>query len=152
MSAKKYIVEFSIKQRKKLKALSSRGKVEARKLNRARIHLLADSNRPKGEMTDAAINEILGVSLATIARTRRKFSTCGLDAALCEASRSGRPRKFSGEQRAKVMALACTTPPEGHGQWSLRLLADRLVELEYVESICYRTVSHILKKRSFPLI
>ena len=73
MSAKKYIVEFSIKQRKKLKALSSRGKVEARKLNRARILLLADSNRPKGEMTDAAINEILGISLATIARTRRKF-------------------------------------------------------------------------------
>ena len=152
MSAKKYQVKLSEKQRKRLKALSSRGKVEARKLNRARILLLADSNRPKGQMTDAQIHEILFVSLATIARTRRRFSTCGLDAALCEAPRSGRPRKFSGEQRAKVTALACTTPPEGNGQWSLRLLADRLIELEFVESISYRTVSNILKKTNFLLI
>jgi len=152
MSAKKYKVELSEKQRKRLKALSSRAKVEARKLNRARILLLADGNRPKGQMTDATINEILGVSQPTIARTRRKFSTEGLDAALCEAPRSRRPRKFSGEQRAKVTALACTTPPQGHGQWSLRLLADRLVELEFIESISYGTVSNILKKTNFLLI
>ena len=150
MSAKQYIVELSIKQRKKLNALSSRGKVAARKLNRARILLLADCNRPKGAMTDVAINQILDVSLATIARIRRRFATAGLCAAIDEKPRSGRPVKFYGEQRAKVTALACSTPPEGHGQWSLRLIAERLVELEFVESIAYTSVRNILKKTNFP--
>ena len=141
MSAKKYQVELSDKQRKKLKALSSRGKVSARKLNRARILLLADRNRPKGPMTDAQIHQILDVSLATIARIRQQFSTAGLAAAIDEKPRSGRPIKFSGHHRAKVTALACSTPPEGNSRWSLRLLADRLVELAFVESIAYTSAA-----------
>jgi transposase len=150
MSAKKYPVELSPKQRKKLKALSSRGKVSARKLTRARILLLADRNRPKGAMTDLQIHQILDVSLATVARIRRRFATSGLSAAIDEKPRSGRPIQFTGDQRAKVTALACSMAPEGQGQWSLRLLADRLVELEFVETISYRTVGHILKKTNFP--
>ena len=146
MSAKKYKVELSRKQRKKLKALSSRGKVEARKLNRARVLLLADVNRPKGAMTDAMIHQILDVSLATIGRIRRRFSTDGLCGAIDEKPRPGRPLKFAGDHRAKITALACSTPPQGYGQWSLRLLADRVVELEFVESIAYTSVRNILKK------
>ena len=149
MSAKKYQVELSRKQRKQLKALSSRGNVSARKLNRARVLLLADENRPKGPMTDAMIHQILDVSLSTIARIRRQFSTDGLSEALDEKPRPGRPIKFGGDQRAKVTALACTTPPEGNSQWSLRLIADRVVELEFVESISYTSVRTILKKTSY---
>ena len=150
MSAKTYRVELSSKQRKKLKALSSRGKVSARKLNRARILLLADENRPKGAMTDAQIEEILNVSLSTIGRVRRQFVADGLEGALNEEPRPGRPIKFTGEQKAKVTALACSTPPQGHSQWSLRLMADRLVELEFVDSITHTSVANILKKTNFP--
>jgi transposase len=146
MSAKKHRVKLSAKQRKKLKAFSKRGKVSARKLNRVRILLLADENRPKGTMTDSQIAEILLVSEATIARIRKQFCAEGLSAAIDEKPRSGRPHQFSGEDRAKVTALACSTPPEGNGQWSLRLMADRLVTLEFVESIAYTTVRTILKK------
>lgn len=149
MSAKKYQVELSRKQRKQLKALSSRGNVSARKLNRARVLLLADGNLPKGPMTDAMIHQILDVSLSTIARIRRQFSTDGLSEALDEKPRPGRPIKFGGDQRAKVTSLACTTPPEGNSQWSLRLIADRLVELEFVESISYTSVRNILKETSY---
>lgn len=150
MSAKKYRVQLSDKQRKRLKGLSKRGKVHARTLNRARILLLADENRPKGAMTDASIHEILHVSQPTIGRVRQRLFTDGLDAAIEDKPRPGRPPKFSGSQRAEVTALACSTPPEGNSQWSLRLMADRLVELEFVESISYTSVRSILKKTNFP--
>lgn len=149
MSAKIYRVELSEKQRKKLKALSSRGKVSARKLNRARILLLADENRPKGAMTDSQIHEILHVSLPTIGRVRRQFVADGVEGAVDEKPRSGGPPKFTGDQKAKVTALACSTPPQGHSQWSLRLMADRLVELEFVQSITHTSVANILKKTNF---
>lgn len=151
MSAKIYIVQLSDKQRKKLKAFSRRGKVSERKLNRARILLLADENRPKGAMTDAQISEILHVSLTTIGRIRRQFVAGGLDRALDEKTRSGRPVKFTGDQQAKATALACSTPPQGHSQWSLRLIAERLVELEFVDSITHTSVANILKKTNWPL-
>lgn len=149
MSVKKYRVQLSAKQRKQLKRLSGRGKVSARKLNRARILLLADENRPKGPKTDASIAGLLDVSLATIVRVRQQFSTLGLDGALEEKPRSGRPVKFSGSQRAAITALACSSPPDGYGKWSLRLIADKGVQLEFVDSISYRTVGTLLKKTNF---
>ena len=97
-------------------------------------------------MADAMIRQILDVSLSAIARIRRQFSIDGLSAALDEKPRPGRPIKFGGAQRAQVTALACTTPPEGSRQWSLRLIADRVVELEFVESISYTSVRNILQK------
>ena len=151
MSTKKHLVELSSQQRKKLKALSQRGKVSARKLNRARLLLLADENRPKGKMTDAQIADILSVGLATIGRIRHRFAKEGLDAALEEKPRCGRPAKFSGDDRAKVTALVCSTPPSGHGQWSMRLIASKLVELDFVQSITHTSVANILKKTNFPL-
>ena len=149
MSVRKYHVQLSQKQRKQLKRLSSRGKVSARKLNRARILLLADKNRPKGQKTDAEIHDLLDVSPATIFRVRQQFKTLGLDGALSEKPRSGRPVKFSGAQRAQITALACSSPPDGYGKWSLRLMADKAVELDFVESISYRTIGNLLKKTNY---
>ena len=152
MSAKKYRVVLSEKQRKRLKGLSKRGKVHARTLNRARILLLADENRPKGAMTDAQISEILSTSQPTIVRVRQRFVTEGLSAALEEKPRCGRPVKFSGKQRAQITALACSLPPEGRNKWSMRLMADRLVKLDLVSSISQQTVFNILKKtNSLPI-
>ena len=85
-------------------------------------------------------------SQTTISRVRKKFVTGGLETALEELSRCGRPLKFNGYQRAQITALACSDPLEGHSQWSLRLLADQLVELEVVDDISYETVGVILKK------
>ena len=97
-------------------------------------------------MSDHQIHEVLDVSQGTIIRVRKKFATGGLESALEELSRSGRPLKFTSYQRAQITTLVCSDPPEGHSQWSLRLLADRLVELNIVEDISYETVGVILKK------
>ena len=146
MPAYKYQVVLSPTQRKQLQALCQRGEISARKLARARILLLADQNRPQGAMNDNQIHQVLDVSQATVIRVRKKFVTSGLETALEELSRCGRPLKFDGYQRAQVTALACSEPPEGHSQWSLRLLADQLVELEVVDDISHETVGVILKK------
>ena len=146
MPTYKYRVTLSPGQRQELKALCRRGEISARKLARARILLLADQNRGKGAMEDHQIHEVLDVSQATIRRVRKKFATGGLETALEELSRSGRPLKFDGYQRAQITALACSDPPEGHSQWSLRLLADHLVELDVTDDISHETVGRILKK------
>lgn len=148
MSSQKHQVQLSKKQRKKLKSLSRRGETKARKLNRARILLLADENRPKGAFTDAQIASILDVSLSTIGRVRHRFVTDGLDTALEEKPRPGRPVKFTPTDRAKITAIACSDPPQGRNKWSLRLMADKLVELDLVEEISYQTVKRVLKKTS----
>lgn len=146
MPTYKYQVTLSPAQRQELKALCGRGAISARKLARVRILLLADQNRPQGAMGDHQIHEVLDVSQATIGRVRQKFATGGLESAVEELSRSGRPLKFDGYQRAQITALACSDPPEGHSQWSLRLLADHLVELDIVDDISHETVGGILKK------
>ena len=144
---KKYTIKLTEKQRKELINLTRRGKSSARQLTRARVLLLSDENRPKGPMTDSEISEIFSVSLSTIHRIRRQFVEEGMNEALEEKPRCGRPKVFSGKDAAHVTALACSDPPEGYGRWSLRLLADKAVELGYVESISYKTVSNILKKK-----
>ena len=146
MPSYKYQVTLSPVQRKELKALCGRGEISARKLARARILLLADQNRRQGAMGDHQIHEVLDVSQSTISRVRKKFATGGLETALEELSRCGRPLKFDGYQRAQITALACSEPPEGDSQWSLRLLADHLVELDVVDDISHETVGRILKK------
>ena len=146
MPTYKYQVALSSAQQKQLKALCSRGDISARKLARVRILLLADQNRPQGAMDAPQIHQILDVSQATISRVRKKFATDGLETALEEGARCGRPLKFDGYQRAQITALACSTPPEGHSQWSLRLLAAHLVELNVVDDISHETVGGILKK------
>jgi putative transposase len=146
---KKYTVKLTERQRKELINLTRRGKSSARQLRRARVLLLSDENRPKGAMTDAEISEIFSVSLSTIHRIRQQFVNEGLDETLSEKPRSGRPKVFLGRDAAQITALACSDVPEGHAKWSLRLLADKAVELEYVDTISYQTVSNILKKTRY---
>lgn len=149
MSEKKYNVKLTEKERKQLINLTRRGKSSsARQLNRARVLLLSDENRKKGPMPDSEIFEIFSVSPSTIHRIRSRFANEGLSCTLTEKPRSGRPKQFTGRDAAKITALACSTPPEGHAKWSLRLISCKAVELEYVDSLSYQTVSNILKKNS----
>jgi len=148
---KKYHVKLSPQERTNLVALTRKGKARARQLTHARVLLLLDENRQEGYMTDKQISDILSVSPSTIHRLRRKFAAEGLDAALEDKPRKGRPPLFSGRDAATVTALACSDPPEGYAKWSMRLIADKAVELEYVESISHQTVFNILKKTRFHL-
>lgn len=121
------------------------GVTSARKLNRARVLLLSDEGCPNGRKTGPEIAEVLGISTATVAHIRRRFVQEGLEASLNEKPRSGRPTQISGLQRATVTALACAEPPAGYAKWSLRLLADKVVELELMEHISHTKVGDILK-------
>lgn len=143
---KLYPVILRQNEKQELKALLTKGITKARKLTRCRILLLADEGN-----TDAAISEALNVSLATVARIRQRYKKEGLAKAINERSRPGQPIKFSGKQKAKITALACSKAPEGKSRWTLRLLADQLVELKYVEKISYKTVERTLKKTNLSL-
>jgi transposase len=149
---KKYIVTLIDEERQRLQEMLSRGKAAARKLMHARILLKADA-RPGGPgWNDEAIADALEVGRATVERVRKEFVEEGLDAAL-ERRRPRRVyvRKLDGDGEAHLVALACQQPPEGRSRWTLRLLADRMVALEYVDQISYQTVRRTLKKtRSNP--
>lgn len=149
MGKRQYLVQLTEEQRQQLLALIASGEHKARQLTRARVLLLADEHRPDGCLSDAHIADLLHVSGATIHRIRQRFVTNGLKAALEEQPRPGRPNVFCSRHAAHITALACSDPPEGYGKWSLRLLADKAVELGYVENISYVTVFNMLKKTSF---
>ena len=129
------------KDRKKLKELSQSGTLKARKLNRCRILLLKAQGKSQVE-----IAELLKMSQVTVNAICQRYEKEGLDGAVNERPRSGKPSIFNGKDRAKITALACTDAPEGHSQWSLRLLADKAVELKLVDSISHTDVGRILKK------
>lgn len=147
MPKKKYIVALSAEERKTLESLTTTGKTSAYKLNHARVLLMADINHQGGGWRDHDISDALNISISTIERIRQRFVGQSLEAALSRqlASRT-KPRLLDGEQEAHLVALACAQPPEGQGRWSLRLLADQLVELGYVESISHESVRQTLKK------
>ncbi len=146
MADKKYRVELEEAERKRLQRMTTSGTIQVRQLKRAEALLLADEVSKTGGKADRAIAEQIGVSERTVQRVRAQYCTEGLEATLHEKPRAGRPPPFSGAERAQITALACSDPPAGHAQWSLRLLADRAVELEVVESISHETVGEILKK------
>jgi len=143
---KKYRIQLSPEQRSKLEKLTRSGTIKVRKYKRARMLLLADEAHPDGGKPVSQIAEQVGVSPSTVYRVHKRFVEEGLDSALSEKPRSGKPRTFNGMQRAQITALACSDPPEGYGRWSLRLLADKAVELGIVDSISHDTVREILKK------
>ena len=150
MPAKKYRVFLNGKKRSTLERLVNTGIEKARKLTRARILLLADES-PRGisrgmGKTDKEIIEALVVSARTVAATRQRFVEEGLEGALNEKPRSGRPPKFTGRDEANLTIIACSDPPGGCSRWSVRLLADKLVELGMVEAISRETVRLMLKK------
>ena len=148
MSQKQFCVRLDEQKRKQLQKIVSQGKDSARKITRCRILLLADESSGK---TDEEISGSLGVCLATIFNIRRRFCQEGLERAITEGARSGQPPRFDGKALAKITAIACSAPPQGHARWSLRLLADRVVDLKIVEDISHQSVGNILKKTNLSL-
>lgn len=144
---KKYVVTLTDEERERLQAVLSRGKTAARRLTHARILLKADMVGDGPGWKDDRIAEALEVGRATIERVRKQFVEEGLDAALeRRPSRREYRRKLDGDGEAHLIALACQEPPEGRSRWTLQLLADRMVALEYVDEISYQTVRRTLKK------
>jgi transposase len=146
---KKYVVELTEDERRNLYRLISAGRAPARMLNRARILLKADvGEHSEGEpLLDREIAPMLETSTATVQRVRERFFRQGLDAAL-ERSAPDRiyERSFDGRAEARLIALACSKAPQGRERWSMRLLADKAVELGIVESVSHETVRKTLKK------
>lgn len=149
---KSYVVTLTPEERASLEKLVSTGRASAKRQTHGRILLKADAGLAGPGWTDEQICTALDVSLATVARVRRRFVEEGLEA-VTHHRKVGRPsrRRLDGAQEARLLALACSPAPEGHARWTLRLLADQMVVLEYVESISYETVRSVLKKtRSSP--
>ena len=144
---KKYVVTLTAEERRSLRALVSSGKGAARKLTHARILLKADSAAGAPNWNDARISEGLEVGHATVGRVRERFVEEGLEAALVRRkSPPPRPRKLDGEAEAHLIALACSEPPAGRTRWTMKLLAGRMVALEYVDTLSDETVRRTLKK------
>ena len=153
MPAKRYPVILDPEQRDYLLDLITSGTESARKLTRGRILLKADEGELGPAYADKEIKEALEVSIPTIERTRKTFALEGLTPALTPQKRSGpsRPKKFDGEKEAHLIALACSEAPEGHARWTLRLLAEKMVELNHVSSVCHETIRRTLKKTNLAL-
>jgi transposase len=139
--AKRYLVTLTEEERLYLLGLTKKGKISARKLTRAHILLQADAG-----VSDKAIAAALHSGIATVERVRKRFVEEGLEVALSERPRPGGQRKLDGKQEAFLIALACSTPPEGRQCWTMQLLADRLVAVQVVEAISDETVRRTLKK------
>jgi len=144
---KQYVVRLPEAERAWLLTLIGRGAAPARAQTHARILLKANRGEAGPEWTDGAISAALEVDPTTVARVRKLYVTEGVAAALYrKAPDRVYRRKLAGEQEARLVAVTCSEPPTGHKRWSLRLLADKLVELEVVEAISYETVRQTLKQ------
>jgi transposase len=137
-------IKLSKTELRSLTSFLRRGTTTARTQTRARIlDLLHRGEHPK------TIASLLQISLQTVFNVKRRYLADGLDIALFDRARCGRPVRIDGTQRAKITALACSTPPEGYARWSLRLLADKAVELQLCEAVSHNAVGEILKKTNF---
>jgi transposase len=143
MAAKRYVVTLADEEHTQLLALTKKGRVAARRLTRAHILLQAAAGA-----TQEAIAAALHIGRATVVRICKRFVEEGLEAALRDRPRPGAQRKLDGKQGAFLIALACSSPPEGRTCWSMQLLADKLVELRVVDAISDETVRRTLKKTS----
>lgn len=143
---KKYIVALSEAERQLLEQFTTTGRHAAYQINHARILLKADRNQSGGSWCDVDIKAALDISVRTIERVRQRFVEEGLEAALQQRPGAGRKRQIQGEPEAHLIALRCSDPPQGKGRWTLRLLADQMVELGYLESTSHETVRQTLKK------
>jgi len=138
----KYEVSLNEEQRRFLKSITSKGKESVRKINRARVLLLADEGKK-----DKEIQEIVRISDTTVERIRKRFVLESLDEAINEKPRSGKPKKLDGRGEAILIATACSNPPEGRANWSIRLLENKLVEL----NVKRETIRTTLKKMKISL-
>lgn len=141
MVAQRYVVRLTEAERRQLLNRVRQGRDSARRLNRARMLLKADAG-----WKDEAIAEALDLTGSTVARTRKRFVEMGLEGALNERPRPGRPPKLDDKGEAHLIALACSQAPEGHDHWTLRLLAGKVVELGLTESLSHEGVRRRLKK------
>jgi transposase len=146
---KQYIVTLTPEERIKLRNIATKGENKVRTIIRAKILLKADQSNLGPSWTDAQISSALDVGTATIERLRKQFVEEGLEASLKPRRKTftRHQRKLDGHKEAQLITLACSEPPDGCSRWSLRLLADTLVELEIVDSISHETVRQTLKKR-----
>ena len=145
---KVFIVRLTDEERLQLDALVRKGKASALTITRARILLKADQGEDGEGWTDAQVAEALNVAAKTVFNVRRRWVEEGLEAALRRKKQDcpSRSRKLDGEAEAKLVAICCGPAPKGRARWTLRLLADKLVELEAVDSISPETVRSTLKK------
>jgi transposase len=145
---KKYLVTLTADEREQLTRLLASGKAAAQKLTHARILLKADQADGGPAWIDDQIADALDVSVATIERVRQRFVEQGLDAAVCrkKQGKPSRERKLDGRAEARLIAVACSTPPDGRRRWTMKLLADKLVELEVVDAVSDETVRRTLQK------
>jgi transposase len=144
-----YVVALKPEERASLEKLVSTGHTSAKRQTHGRILLKADAGLAGPGWTDEQICTALDVSPITVARVRKRFVEEGLEV-VTHRRKARRPSRcrLDGAQEARLLALACSPAPEGHARWTLRLLADQMVILEYVEEISYETVRSVLKKTS----
>jgi hypothetical protein len=151
--AKRYIVRLSDDERKQLTDILGRKVLAAQKRKRAQVLLKADASTEGPAWTDSRIAEACDVTVVTVENLRKSYVLEGLEETV-ERKRQCRPSRqpvLDGAKEARLVALCCGTVPAGHGRWTLRLLADKLVELKVVESICHETVRQALKKTNCSL-
>ena len=148
MANKKFIVKLSSDERKCLEAKISKGKTAAKIILKARILLKADQSEEGPGWTDERICKALDTKVAMVTRARSKLVNEGFDAVFVRKKRETPPVQpiFDGERQAPLIALACSKPPPGYARWTLRLLADKLVERQIVASTHFNTVGRALKK------
>ena len=147
MPAKMYKVTLTEEERAELTALVSKGKGVVRRITRSRILLLADENQAEGGWKDADIARALGVHQRTVERIREKCVMLGIEAALNHTRpQKQREKILDGAAEAQLVQLACSEAPDGHESWTMQMLADKLIELEIVETISRETIRTTLKK------
>lgn len=145
----KYTFKLSVQERQSLSDLVHKGKVAARKRIHAQILLLCDGNDEVPKRSDAEVAQVLGIGLCTVYRVKQRFVMEGMESALNPRVQARRRElKFDGAAEAQLTMLACSKPPDGYKSWTLQLLADRLVELKVVDSVCRATICRTLKKTS----
>jgi transposase len=151
--APRYRVTLSKEEREELEALTRRGKIQARRFINARALLLCDAGAEGPAWNVADVAAALGVSSRSIEHLKKRFVENGLEAALARKPRDKPPRevKFDGAFEARLIALACSEIPEGYRRWTVRLLADKAVELNFAESVSHMSVQRVLKKTNFSL-
>jgi hypothetical protein len=148
IAIKKYIVKLSAEERERLETLIRAGKHPARQLTRARILLKADAGEGGEGWSDSQIASAMDVALATVARVRQQLVEEGVESVLTpkRSPASARQRIFDGASEAQLIALACSPPPGGRARWTLRLLEDKVVELNIVDHVSDNTIGRTLKK------
>lgn len=150
VAVKKYVVRLSDDERNQLNDMIHKGKSSAQKLMKARILLKADVSEAGEGWSDSHIIEALETSATTVYRTRQQLVEEGLEAVLSRKPRARPPVApiFDGEKEAQLITLACSKPPEGYARWTLRLLEEKVVELDIVDHASDSTICRVLKKTS----